>query len=206
MSSTYKQKRQFKQLWIQQDASACTPIVPFNGDYEEVDFLKYDITSLPYYLRKNADVFILGVGGGRDVLTALAFDSKQITGVDIHPVIVDLIKNKYAKFTGNIFNKDKVHITVSEGRSYLEVEKKTYDIIQIPLIDSWAATVAGAFAMAENSIYTVEAFKTYLKFLNPSGILSVTRFYFKPDNQTIKIVVLARVALEQSGIASPKKM
>ncbi|WP_412757228.1 hypothetical protein [Legionella bozemanae] len=205
LSSTYKPKHEFKQLWIQQDASACTPIVPFHGDYQEVDFLKYDITSLPYYLRNNADVFILGVGGGRDVLTALAFDSKQITGVDIHPVMVDLIKNKYAKYAGNIYNNDKVHIAVSEGRSYLEVEKKTYDIIQIPLIDSWAATVAGAFAMAENSIYTVEAFKTYLKFLNPTGILSVTRFYFQPDNQTIKIVLLARVALEQSGITSPEK-
>jgi spermidine synthase len=205
LSSTYKSEHPFQQLWIQQDASACTPIVPFDGDFSKVDFLKYDITSLPYYLRKNANVFILGVGGGRDVLTALAFDSKKITGVDIHPVMVDLLKNKFAAYSGNIYKDKNVHVAVSEGRSYLALKKKSYDLIQIPLIDSWAATVAGAFAMAENSIYTVEAFKTYLKFLNPSGILSVTRFYFKPDNQTIKIVLLARAALEQSGIISPER-
>ena len=205
MSSTYKSNRQFKQLWIQQDGSAATPIIPFDGDYNKVDFLKYDITSLPYYLKKNADVFVLGVGGGRDILTALTFDSKKITGVDIHPVIVDLIQNKFAEYSGNLYKNEKVHIAVSEGRSYLEVNKKSYDIIQIPLIDSWAATVAGAFAMSENSLYTTEAFNTYLRFLNPSGILSVSRFYFEPDNQSIKIAILARVALEQKGISAPEK-
>lgn len=59
--------------------------------------------------------------------------------------------------------------------------------------------------MAENSIYTIEAFKTYLKYLKPNGLLSVSRFYFKPDNQTIKIVILARAALEQSGVTSPER-
>ncbi|STY28010.1 Predicted spermidine synthase with an N-terminal membrane domain [Legionella wadsworthii] len=205
ISSTYKQKHPFTQLWIQQDASAITPIVPFDGDFNKVDFLKYDITAIPYYLKKNPDVFVLGVGGGRDILTALAFNSHHITGVDIHPVIVDLLQNKFSGYVGHIYQNDKVHIEVSEGRTYLELKKKTYDIIQIPLIDSWAATVAGAFAMAENSIYTIEAFKTYLKYLKPNGILSVSRFYFKPDNQTIKIILLARAALEQSGITSPER-
>lgn len=52
ISSAYKQKHPFTQLWIQQDASAITPIVPFDGDFNKVDFLKYDITAIPYYLKK----------------------------------------------------------------------------------------------------------------------------------------------------------
>ncbi|CEG55733.1 spermine/spermidine synthase domain-containing protein [Legionella fallonii] len=200
MSDTYKTTHQYKTLWIEQDASAGTPIVPFDGDYAKVDFLKYDITALPYYLKRDANVFILGVGGGRDVLTALIFNNKQITGVDIHPVIVDLIKNRYAQFTGNIYNNKYVNIVVAEGRSFLARSHSHFDIIQIPLIDSWAATVAGAFAMTENSLYTKEAFLNYINHLSPSGILSVSRFYFTPDNQTIKVAILARVALEQIGV------
>lgn len=206
MSSQYHlvPNRDYNQLWIEQDASAGTPIVPFDGDYQKVDFLKYDITSMPYYLKDKAEVFILGVGGGRDVLTALAFNSKRIDGVDIHPLMVDLVKNVFADYAGHIYENKKVHIAVSEGRSFLAMNKKSYDLIQIPLIDSWAATVAGAFAMSENSIYTQEAFGTFLKFLRPSGLLSVSRFYFDPDNQTIKVAILARVALEKEGVTAPK--
>ncbi|STX27690.1 Spermidine synthase [Legionella beliardensis] len=205
ISSTYKTQGYYKQLWIEQDAHAGSPIVPFDGDYNKVDYLKYDITAFPYYLRKNARVFILGVGGGRDVLTALLFNSKAITGVDIHPVIINLVKNIFADFAGHIYSHPKVTIAVAEGRSFLEKSNKQYDIIQIPLIDSWAATVSGAFAMSENSLYTKEAFAVYLNHLNPSGLLSITRFYFKPENETLKIAILARVALEALGIHEPDK-
>lgn len=205
MSSKYNLKNQaYKALWIDQDANAGTPIVAFDGDYKKVDFLQYDVTSFAYHLINHSSVFIIGVGGGRDVLTALTFNSKTITGVDVHPIMVDLIKNTYADFAGHIYDNKKVTVAVSEGRSYLSLMAKSYDIIQIPLIDSWAATVAGAFAMSENSLYTIEAFAIYLDHLTSNGLLSVSRFYYKNDNQTIKIALLARKALEQKGIRSPE--
>lgn len=204
LSSTYQKNTPFLHLWMEQDANAGTPIMFFNGDFQNVDFLKYDITALPYYLKKKARVFILGVGGGRDVLTALLFGNTNITGVDVHPVIIDLIKNKYRAYTGDIYNRKDTHIYRAEGRSFLASSKEEYDIIQIPLIDSWAATLAGAFAMTENSLYTVEAFVTYLQHLSPQGVLGITRFYFSPDNQTIKTAILARAALEKYGIKHPE--
>ncbi len=205
MSKMQKPTPNFKQLWVEQDSSAGTPIVSFDGDYAKVDFLKYDITALPYYLRKKANVFILGVGGGRDVLTALVFKNKQITGVDIHPVMIDLVRNRFADYAGHIYKNNNVHIFNAEGRSFLAKSNRTFDIIQVPLIDSWSATVAGAFAMTENTLYTTEAFATYIKHLSPQGLLSVTRFYYTPENQTIKTALLARTALESLGIRTPGK-
>ena len=205
MSKKYTKTIDSKQMWIEQDACAGTPIVPFNGDYSTVDYLKFDITALPYYLRKKANIFILGVGGGRDVLTALTFKNEKITGVDIHPIMIDLVKNKYADYAGHIYQNKHVNISVSDGRGFLAKSQEHFDIIQIPLIDSWAATVAGAFAMTENSLYTTEAFTTYLQHLTPQGLLSVTRFYFSPDNQTIKTALLARTAMETIGIAHPER-
>ncbi|KTD18889.1 spermine/spermidine synthase domain-containing protein [Legionella jordanis] len=205
MSRNVKNYGRFEQLWIEQDASAGTPIVPFDGDYSKVEYLKYDITAIPYYLLNHANVFILGVGGGRDVLTALVFGNKHITGVDIHPIIINLVKERFAHYAGNIFNHKYVKVFVSEGRNFLQSKPLQYDLIQIPLIDSWSATVSGAYAMTENSLYTLEAFQIYLRHLTPNGMLSITRYYFNPDMQTIKIAVLARVALEKLGSDSPQK-
>lgn len=205
MSNAYHAKQQMKQLWIEQDASAGTPITPFNGDWSRVDFLKYDITALPYYLKTAGDTFILGVGGGRDVLTALSFKQAHVTGVDIHPVIVNLIKDTYKDYTHDLYHHPDVDIHIADGRTFLAQTNKQYDILQIPLIDSWAATVAGAFAMSENSLYTVEAFKSYLDHLKPNGILSVSRYYFEPQNQSLKIALLAREALASRGILDPRE-
>ena len=41
-----------------------------------------------------------------------------------------------------------------------------YDFIVIKLVDSWAAQLAGGYALSENYLYTVEAFKQYLNHLN----------------------------------------
>ena len=58
-------------------------------------------------------------------------------------------------------------MTHSEGK---------YDFIQISLIDSWAASAAGAFALAESNLYTSEAYQLYFDRLNEGGILSTSRW------------------------------
>ena len=65
---------------------------------------------------------------------------------------------------------------VSEGRSYLTRSQARYDVLQVSLIDSWAATAAGAFALSENYLYTTEAIQLYLDHLTPDGVLSISRW------------------------------
>ena len=48
----------------------------------------------------------------------------------------------------------------------LSLTKTKYDTIVIKLVDSWAAQLAGGYALSENYLYTVEAFKQYLNHLN----------------------------------------
>ena len=49
-----------------------------------------------------------------------------------------------------------------EARSYLARSGERFDFIQISLIDTWAATAAGAFVLSENTLYTREAWRTFL--------------------------------------------
>src|SRR5262249_46925549 len=50
--------------------------------------------------------------------------------------------------------------------------------IQASLVDTWAATAAGAYTLTENTLYTVEAFEDYLDHLSDRGVLTITRWMF----------------------------
>ena len=40
--------------------------------------------------------------------------------------------------------------------------------MQMTLVDTWASTAAGAFALSENNLYTVEAFREYFNTSGPT--------------------------------------
>lgn len=188
------------------DEKAGTPIqrhVVMDGvdDWDAVDFLTYDVTALPYNLRQNADVFIIGPGGGRDVLTALLYGANRITGVELNPIIVEAVKGEYADYTGNIYNRPNVHIFADDARTYLAANAGQYDIIQASLIDTFAATSAGAFALSENGIYTVEAFEEYYDHLKDDGMVNFSRWYFADGPaETLRLVSVGLQAWANRGV------
>ena len=69
------------------------------------------------------------------------------------------------------------------------------------MVDTWAATAAGAFSLTENNLYTVEAFSDFLRRLTPDGVLSVTRWYVEPPDQVLRLASLARAAGRELGSA-----
>ncbi len=64
------------------------PSTAYSGRPDELDHLKYDVTNAGYYLRPGPSVAIVGVGGGRDVLSALAFGASRITAIEINDDII----------------------------------------------------------------------------------------------------------------------
>lgn len=195
-----------KQLDLAIDAAASTTITNFNGDLDTVDYLKYDITNTAHYLRQDADVLVIGVGGGRDVLSALAFKQKSVVGVEINEDILKVVNEKYGDFTGHLDRIPGVTFVNDEARSYVARQDDSFDIIQVSLIDTWAATAAGAFVLSENSLYTVEAWKMFLEKLNPAGILTFTRWFFRDrPGEIYRLTSLASASLKELGIKNPRE-
>ncbi len=192
-----------RQYLITIDGASETPMTELKEDIREHAYLAYDITALPYYLRPRPKTLIIGAGGGRDVLTALAFGSKGVTGVELNPDIVKWVRGRYAQFVGNLYDRPEVRIVVDDGRNFVRSSSETYDVLQISMIDTFAATAAGAYTLSENNLYTAEAFDEYLDRLRPDGILSINRFFLDPPQQTLRIVTLAREALARRGIEDP---
>lgn len=204
LSHTYPGGDPPEELLLQIDASAGTVLTRFDGDTSSLDYLQYDVTNIAHYLRGGADVFVMGSGGGRDILTALTFDQASITAVELNGDILRVANDRFGSFTGHLDKLPNVHITSGEARSHLAASGDEYDIIQISLIDTWAATAAGAFALSENALYTVEAFELFLEHLTEGGILSVSHWYVNDHPaSSYRLTALAAAALRAYGVDDP---
>jgi hypothetical protein len=192
------------ELHLDIDSYAGTELTEYHGDPDSVAHLKYDVTNVGHYLRPDSRVIVVGTGGGRDVLSALAFNQKQVTGVEINEGIIDLVNRRFGDFTGHLDRDPRVRFVNDEARSYVARLQDRADIIQISLIDTWAATASGAFVLTENSLYTVEAWRIFLDHLAPKGILSVSRWYYADrPGEVYRLATLASATLMKMGITRP---
>ena len=198
--------RKYAQLKMDIDVSAGTVLTKYSGKPEEVDHLAYDITNIGYTIRPGANALVVGTGGGRDVLSALTFGARRVTGVDINRAIIDTLNVRFGGFTGHLDRDPRVRFVVDEARSFIARQREQYDFMQISLIDTWAATAAGAFVLSENSLYTVEAWRTFIRHLTPGGILSVSRWYNEArPGEVYRLLTLARESLRAEGINDIKR-
>ena len=206
LSDTYPRDRGVPQLELLIDAAAMTLLTHFDGRLDPVEHLKYDVTNMAHWLRRDARVLVVGVGGGRDVLSALAFGQREVVGVEINGAILDVVNAHFGGFTGRLDRDPRVTFVNDEARSYIARLRQPVDILQISLIDTWAATGAGAFVLSEHSLYTSEAWELFLDRLTPKGLLSVSRWYYdsRPD-EMYRVTSLAVAALARRGITRPRE-
>ena len=147
-------------------------------------------------------VLIIGAGGGPDIVNALAAGADQVLGVEVNPIIADdIMRGRFLAASGGLYRHPKVAVAVDDARSYIRRSTRRHDVIQATLVDTWAATAAGAFALSENTLYTVEAFRDYLDHLTDDGVLTMTRWDVGQTPEGARLVVLAAGALEAMGVA-----
>jgi hypothetical protein len=187
------------------DGGAGSSIYRFDGNLASLGFLRYDVTNLAYAIPNLKTGAIIGVGGGRDVLSQRLFGVMDVTGIEINPIIVDLLKRRFSDYTA-IATLDGVKFEVDEARSWFARTPRSFDVIQMSLIDTWAATGAGAFTLTENGLYTVEAWQRFLGRLNPGGLFTVSRWYAPGEvNETGRLVSLGVATLLANGAAEPRR-
>jgi hypothetical protein len=186
------------------DADASTGIAKFDFNNLTPD-QRRDLTqqgpALPYHLRPGGKTLIIGPGGGWDVARALVGGSKDITGVEINPIIANTIMRteRWAPLSNGLYFRPEVRIVAEDGRSFIRRSTEKYQVLQATLVDTWASTAAGAFALSENNLYTTDAFYDYLSHLTDDGILAFTRWGFEPPRESLRLVSLAKVALDRLG-------
>lgn len=205
LSFTYRPSYPVRQLHLNIDASAETVLTKFDGLFEYVDYLTYDITNIGLHLPQNGSVYVIGAGGGRDVLSALAFGQQRVVAVEMNRAILEAVNGVFGDITGHLDRNPRVQFVNDEARSYLARTAERFDLIQISLIDTWAATAAGAFVLSENTLYTTGAWKTFLNSLTDRGVVSISRWYRRGEPYEVyRATVLAASALREFGVTTPR--
>jgi hypothetical protein len=192
-------------LWLDQDGSAGTPILAYQGGRPYPAHLSYDVVSAAYPVASPHRACIVGGGGGRDILKALQGGATDVEVVELNPYIVDAVSRAFRAHSGDPYHLPGVHAFVGEGRNHFSRSQTPCDVIEISQIDTFAASAAGAYALTENSLYTVEAIRMFWSHLSARGVLSVSRWVAGPAwPESVRLVLLEVEALRQEGIAEPR--
>lgn len=188
------------QRGVEIDAHAATPLYLVGANLEAVRFVECDVTNAVHRIRPDGSIAIIGVGGSRDIQAALLSGHAPVVGIELNAALLELLASDLGKATG-IVGRPEVKLVHDEARSQLQRHPERYRVIQASLIDTWAATGAGAHALSENGLYTVEAFRLFLERLEPGGVLTVSRW---ASIETPRMVALAVAALFERGATAPR--
>lgn len=186
------------QLGLSVDGGDLTAVTSFKDrDSNNLKFLDYLPSSYPYKIVKSPNVLILEPKGGLDVLAAYINRAQEITVVENNPLIVTLLRNELANFSGDMYNRDQIHAVTSTIRTAIESDAKYYDLIVLSLTDIFGSTGTGLFGFGENYLYTVESFMTLFKRLSQDGIISMSFYLLPPPRQELRILTTWIEALER---------
>lgn len=183
------------------DGAAWTPMMGWNGDPQQIQFLRDSVLYTAHHIRPNANVLVIGTGGGRDLLAGVAFGQPSILGLEINPAMREIVQDVHGDYTGRPYTAPGVEVRIDEARSALSGVDRKFDILQLSLIDTFSLNSAGGFVFSENFLYTTEGFQEYYEHLTDHGILSVSR-YFVPQYpvEVLRTVAMARAAWEAEGV------
>ena len=191
------------QLGVFTDGGGMTAITRFDGDIGPLAYLDQQSAAVAYHLSEAPRVLVLGAGGGADVLLALFHRARSVDAVEVNPQMVDLVRRDFADFAGGVYGAPGVAVHVAEARSFVTATDKRFDLIQVALLDSFSTAASGLHALDESTLYTVEAFGTYLEKLAPGGVLAITRWLKLPPRDSLKLFATAIEALARRGVADP---
>jgi MFS family permease len=186
---------------VTQDGGAPSMILGKGALDPAVDFAERTIVGIPYWIKPHPEVLIIGLGGGPDVVTALRYDARRVVGVEINSRMVEVVSSTFASFAGAPYSDPRVEVIIGDGRHVVEASRDRFDIIQLTGVDTAVATLGASPNLAENYLYTVEAFKAYYRHLKSGGLLSIS--FPTVRGLGLRMFAVGLRALDEMGVERP---
>lgn len=184
-------------FYIYTDGEVPTNMLWYQGNLKAMEPRLRSFIGFPAFeWFKPKDVLLIGPGGGLDVLLASAVGARRVDGVELNPSIPRIVR-RYGDFNGHIYDRENVHLSVDEGRSFVRRSKTQYDLIYMALTKT-ATTASNSLALVEGYIYTREAFRDYLAHLTPNGKVAMV---FQEPALVLRTFLTALEALQQTGLS-----
>lgn len=163
------------------------------------EIFEQSVYATPYLLKDRPEVLVIGVGGGVDIHTALHWNAKRVTGVEVSATTLHILTGPYARFTRWAERGEQVRLVHGDGRAFARNTRDRFDIVQMSGVDTFTMHSASAMVTAEDYLYTIDAFEDFLGLLKPEGVLAVTRF----GDEAMNLSTLAAAALRRIGVTEP---
>jgi hypothetical protein len=194
-------------LLIAHDGTLGSTLQRFDGDFSKLSRFDRDPRTYPFQVGKKAPrVLVIGAAGGHEILASLYFGAEHVTGVELNPVTISLVREHFADYTGHLAERERVTLVNAEGRSFMAANDGKYDLIYFVAPDSYTAmnaAASGAFVLSESYLYTTQMLKETFAHLEDDGIVCMQFgefFYERKPNRTARYVATAREALAEMGI------
>lgn len=185
------------------DIEAHAPMVEWDGDPDSVRHLADSVSNLAHHLvDRGADVAIIGPGCGKDVVGALLFEPREVVGIEINPILVDLVLGDYAAFAGDVYRHPRVHVVVGDGRRELARMDRRFDVIIANSVATWAAHSAGAMNLSEQGLFTDRALALFRDRLEDDGVFSVSLLDGAGHSLPVRLISTWRATLGTEGRAA----
>jgi len=189
---------------IEIDNLANSPVFAFDGDYDSLtdEQKQFQIPVTNLVASFDSCTFLsLGAGGGGDVFQALIGGATEVHAVEVNPYINHLMTDgELADFSGNIYSDPRVKVITEDARSYVRRFENKFDVIYSLSSNTFAALASGSFALAENYLFTVEAYRDYWNSLTEDGYMMMEHQFYMP-----RIVSEVQIALEKEGVINPEQ-
>lgn len=198
-------RKLYRMRVILQDLQAPTPMYRFDGDFKKLSFLPHHALAAAYIGKRNPEVLIIGPGGGSGVMVALNEGASRVVAAEINPLICKVVTEVYPNYINNLYSRPNVKLVNAEGRSYMARSPEKFDVIEMTLVDTFAALSSGAYSLSENYLYTVDAFEEVLEHLKPDGVLVCSRNIFSPPRESLRLLSIAVEALSRKNIKPTQK-
>lgn len=164
-----------------------------------------NLERIPYLLRTDGDVLVIGAGGGQEVETALATAperKRHVDAIELADGEERLMRASYGKRSDFLLSQPGVNYQIADGRSYLETTSRTWDVIQMKEVNFHTYAGQAAAAWSPNLLFTVEAFRLQIAHLKPNGFLAVTKGIYGSNDSSGSVEVVATLSAATRDLSS----
>ncbi|MBL8755264.1 MAG: hypothetical protein JNK15_18335 [Planctomycetes bacterium] len=188
------------QKWIMQDGDAGTFVTDYTNAKTGREYLLRTLYALGATVKEGTKprVFVIGVGGGPDVWAHKLMGASHVKGIELNRGVLEIHSTVAKEFSRGLLDDPTIELVCDEGRSALMRDPNRYDVIQMTGIDTWTSLASGAYVLAENYLYTVEAVQQMVEHLADGGLLQITRM--GAEMEKLRLLVNVQTAFVHMGL------
>ena len=154
---------------------------------------------LPDLLRDGARTLIIGAGGDRDLLVALAGGAAPVRTVGPDPRVMRAAPEDLEVSSLRPHALPGVERVADGARAFLARDRSSYDVIQVALSPAVPDATGALPPLVEDHLATVEAFTAILERLAPEGVAGFAGAL--SERHAVRLVAMVRETLEARGVA-----